>query len=261
MTTRLRCLTIAVSLCLGVFAAPAWAKAPAGGDIVIKRGTLRVSATGEATAPGLVKWTQGASETPGVDCCTNRVYRYDGSGSPVFDTAANRFSIVLSDQTNPRFYQIDSYDANGAFLGSTFAPEESYGDYFEVVDDVDYPDYPGWSYTGRWTQSQRSGAYGGGVTWTRTAGDSATFGPGTAHSFGLVVTKGPAFGSAAVYLDGQPAATIDCHAATLGKRKIAFVLSPDRAGFDGGHELTIVNLATPGHPRLEIDAMAMLWSD
>jgi hypothetical protein len=256
MTTRLPCLAIAASLCLGVLAAPAWAKAPAGGDIVIKRGTLRVSATGEATARGLVKWTQGASETPGVDCCTNRVYTLDGSGS-FFDTAANRFSIVLSHPI-PHAYQIDSYDANGAFLGSTFAPEESYGDYFEVVDDVDYP---WWSYTGRWTQSQRSGAYRGGVTWTRTVGDSATFGPGASHSFGFVVTKGPAFGSAAVYLDGQPAGTIDCHAATLGKRKIALVLSPDRAGFDGWHELTIVNLATPGHPRLEIDAMAILWSD
>lgn len=61
--------------------------------------------------------------------------------------------------------------------------------------------------------------------------------------------------------DPRARTSLPAHAATVGKRKIALVLSPDRAGFDGSHELTMVNLATPGHPRLEIDAMAILWSD
>lgn len=258
MTTRLPGLTIAAALCLGLLAAPAWARSPAGGDIVIKQGTLRVDAAGAWTAPGLVKWRKGASETPGVDCCTNRVYPLDGTGS-FFDIASNRFSIALS-ESEPRAFQIDSYDAGGVFVGSTFAPDETFGDHFNIVDDDEHEPWL-WSFTGDWTKSQRSGAYRGGVAWTTTAGDSAHFGAVTAHSFGVVVTKGPAFGSATVYLDGQPAGTIDCHAATLRKRKIAIVFSPDRAGFDSQHDLTIVNLATPGHPRLEIDAMTMLWSD
>jgi hypothetical protein len=244
-------IPIAALLCLGLFAPAAWAKAPSNGDIVIKRGTLHVDPSGEPSAQGRVKWRKGASDTPGVDCCTNRVYPLDGTGT-FFDTTANRFSIRLTPTF--RAYRIDSYDAAGAYVGSTFAPDETFVDAFEVDDDAS------WSFTGDWTPSIRSGAYEGGVTRTTAAGASARF-ELTAHSFGIVVTKGPGFGSAAVYLDGKLVGTVDCYAATIRTRKIALVVSPDRAGFDEHHELTVVNLATAGRPRLEIDAMATLWSD
>jgi hypothetical protein len=254
---RLRLSGIAVIgvACLALPAPSAWARAPSDGDIVVKAGRLHVDSAGTPSANGLVKWRKGASETSGVDCCTNRVFPLDGSGSS-FETTANRFSIVLTPATS-RAFRIESYDANGAFVGATFAPDETFGDFFEVDDDAE----PAWSFTSEWTHSRRRGAFDRTASSTKMAGAAAVYGPFTAHSFGIVVTKGPMFGSAAVYLDGQLAGTLDCHAAAVRTRRIALVLSPDRAGLDESHEIAIVNLATAGHPKLEIDAMATLWSD
>jgi hypothetical protein len=255
MRARLPGFALVGLACLVLPVPAAWARAPTDGNIVVLPGRLHVDGAGVPSARGRVKWRQGASETPGVACCTNRVFLLDGSGSS-FETTANRFSIVLQPGAS-RAFRIESFDADGRVVGATFAPDETFVDFFEVGDDAASL----WSYTGNWTHSPRHTAYSGTASSTEAPGATALYGPVTAHSFGLVVTKGPMFGSASVYLDGRLAGTVDCHAATLRTRRIAFVLSPDRSGFDETHEIAIVNQATAGHAGLEIDGMATLWSD
>src|SRR5205807_1557839 len=100
-----------------------------------------------------------------------------------------------------------------------------------------------------------SGAYGGSVARTTSLNAAATM-SFTAREAGLVMTTGAAYGSVKVFVDGVVAATVNNHAASGTKlREIVF-----RKGFAsvGTHTIKVVNQATSGHPRADLDGLIVL---
>ena len=90
---------------------------------------------------------------------------------------------------------------------------------------------------------------------TTTAGAAATatltVPPGEASHLGLVMAEGPGRGKFRVYVDGVRHATVGTYAATSRPRVIVWQVAL-RAGT---HKVRIVNLATPGRPRIDLDAV------
>lgn len=102
----------------------------------------------------------------------------------------------------------------------------------EVSDD---PELSGWS--SMFTDQAEAT-----VSFTRTFLNEAPF--------GLVMTFGPDHGRAVVHVDGRYVSTIDAYAPERSTRRIAL----SQQVTEGDHTVSITNYATPGHPRMEIDA-------
>lgn len=89
---------------------------------------------------------------------------------------------------------------------------------------------------------------------TSAAGASATI---TFHgrSVAWVSPWSPVRGKAKVYLDGKLVSTVDLYRATLSQRRIAFAWNWTTAAT---HTLKIVNEATAGHRRIDVDTIVVL---
>ncbi len=60
-------------------------------------------------------------------------------------------------------------------------------------------------------------------------------------------------GKAAVYIDGRRRATVDTFDSARAHRQIVW-----ETGLSSGtHTIKVVNLATPGHPRIDIDGVVI----
>jgi len=107
-------------------------------------------------------------------------------------------------------------------------------------------------WTGSWQTSIGPWASGSEMRYTSAPGASVSF----AHPFqegdhiGLVMAKGPGRGSAAIYVDDVQVATVNTHAPANDNRRIVF----DQRMTAGTHTLKVVNLATAGHARIDVDA-------
>ena len=108
------------------------------------------------------------------------------------------------------------------------------------------------SYAGTWSNVSCACASGGSMRRTSAKGASFTFTDywhRDDHA-GLVMAQGPSRGSADVYVDGKKVATVNTYSATNQNRVIVF----DRWMSEGTHTIKVVNLATSGHPRIDLDA-------
>ncbi len=109
------------------------------------------------------------------------------------------------------------------------------------------------TYTGTWRTTSCACASWGAMRNTSAKNASLTF----TRSYdrddhvALVMAKGPGRGKAAVYVDGIKVATVDTFANANVNRVIVF----DRWMSAGTHTVKVVNLATSGHPRIDLDAM------
>ena len=111
------------------------------------------------------------------------------------------------------------------------------------------------SFSSGWSTVSVSGAYGGSVARTTSLNATATL-SFTGREVGLVMTTGAAYGSVKVFVDGVLAATVNNHTASGTKlREIVF-----RRGFAsvGTHTIKVVNQATSGHPRADLDGLIVL---
>ncbi|MEQ6902507.1 hypothetical protein [Nocardioides sp. YIM 152588] len=122
-------------------------------------------------------------------------------------------------------------------------------------------DYQGWgttdpgslSYTGTWRKVSCACASGAAMRRTRARGASVTFTRTYERDdhVALVMAKGPRRGAADVYVDGVKRATVRTHAAKVRNRVVVF----DRWMPAGTHTVRVVNRATRGHPRIDLDAV------
>ena len=94
-----------------------------------------------------------------------------------------------------------------------------------------------------WGAMRNTSAKNASVTFTRTYDRD--------DHVALVMAKGPGHGKAAVYVDGVKVATVDTNARVNTNRVIVF----DRWMTAGTHTVKVVNLATAGHPRIDLDAV------
>jgi hypothetical protein len=108
-------------------------------------------------------------------------------------------------------------------------------------------------YSGTWAVQTGPWTSGGQQRFTSSPGASVSFTwdfYGEGNHIGLVMPKGPGRGAAAIFADDVLVGTIDTNAPANDNRRLVF----DHAMPAGSHTLSIVNLATVGHPRIDIDA-------
>jgi hypothetical protein len=110
-----------------------------------------------------------------------------------------------------------------------------------------------WTYTGVWAQSTCGCADGGSQTYTTAKGATATFTVTTTagQQFGLLMASGPGRGAFTLYQDGVLVATVNTHATANANRVIVWASAALTAGT---HVFTVVNKATSGHPRIDVNA-------
>lgn len=112
------------------------------------------------------------------------------------------------------------------------------------------------SYAGAWAVGSCTCWLGGTDHYTSAKNAGVTFHtPKPVDASGvrlaLLMPKGPNRGSAALYIDGVYRATLNTYSATKVNGKITYqILLPGTAA----HTVKIVNLATAGHPRIDLDA-------
>ena len=118
------------------------------------------------------------------------------------------------------------------------------------------------TYNGTWATSAANAFSGGTTQKTTQSGASATlhintepYGYDVDYGVGLVMAKAPDRGKAAIFVDGLRVATVDTRAASKLNRTVVW-----RSAFDGRgwHTVRVVNLATAGRTRIDIDAFVML---
>lgn len=73
----------------------------------------------------------------------------------------------------------------------------------------------------------------------------------------VVMAKGPNRGQAAVFVDGVKVATANTYSATSVNRTVVWRQTLSSAP----HSLRVVNLATAGHPRIDVDAFVAVAKD
>jgi probable HAF family extracellular repeat protein len=110
------------------------------------------------------------------------------------------------------------------------------------------------SYRGSWTHVRVGGFYAATTTFSRRLGASATL-HFTGRRVWWAAPKGPARGSATVYIDGAKAAVVDLHASRRRPRQAVYEHSFSAIG---PHTITVVVDGGPhGHPRVDIDAFTV----
>jgi hypothetical protein len=95
-----------------------------------------------------------------------------------------------------------------------------------------------------------AGAWGGTTRSTTAASASATFHCSSCRALAWVTDEDSAHGSARVYVDGVLKATVNTRSSPRLTRVIA---STFEWASDGAHTLKIVNAASGGHPRIDVD--------
>ena len=151
-------------------------------------------------------------------------------------------------------YRISSRDGRGRLVGSVITnPSPAFPDGY-VSDEPE----AGSLFSGSWLTTSDPRNYGGTVESSSTAGDAFTFDAfGTAVAW--VAITGPNHGAAKIYVDGVYSKTISTYSKTIHRRRVVWTKLAALPLVI--HTIKIVNLATPGHPRITVDAMAYLSDD
>lgn len=182
---------------------------------------------------GLQTKTASAVFTDSAPCGGGRqssqFYAYNGAGlaAPMVDWSAERLLVVQDD---------GSQDGPGT-----------------------RPSVVGPTYAGAWSPSAFTGWSGGTTRKTTAPGAAATLTVGKdgyddLYTVAVVMPKGPDRGQAAVYVDGVRKATVNTYSATRIHRKVVWRLALTL----GTHQVRVVNLATAGHPRIDVDAFLLI---
>ena len=244
-----------------ILPATAYAKAPSSAHI-----RFRVPSTlSQAPSPqandsgdigGFVYWTGGKSRTPGVSCCRNTITDL-GLPGLLGATTRNQFPVTMRLGGALIRYKIASRDGRGRLVGSVTTDPNPPGAFPDGY--VDDEPQSGSLFSGSWLTTSDPRNYLGTVASSSTAGDTFTY-----DAFGgavaWVAITGPNHGSAKIYIDGVLVKTVSTYSRTIHRRRVVWT---KRWGFlpFAKHTVTIVNVATPGHPRITVDAMAYLSED
>jgi hypothetical protein len=111
-------------------------------------------------------------------------------------------------------------------------------------------------FSGPWATQTGPWTSGGQQRFTSASGAATTFTMAfeQGENVAVVMPKGPERGSARIYVDDVLRATIDTHADANDNRRIVF----NRRMPAGTHTVRVENLATAGHPRIDIDAFMVM---
>ena len=107
------------------------------------------------------------------------------------------------------------------------------------------------TYTGAWGTSTCTCWSGSKTRWTNAAGARANFVFESGGPVALVMEKAANRGKARILVDGVLRVTIDTYRATPRHRTVVWAATLSRAR----HTVSVVNSATPGRPRIDVDAV------
>ncbi|MFL5675621.1 MAG: S8 family serine peptidase [Chloroflexota bacterium] len=110
------------------------------------------------------------------------------------------------------------------------------------------------TYHGTWRTFRTSSASGGRQRYATHKGASVTF-RFTGRSVAIVAPRGASRGSAKFYVDGVYVSTVDLHRSSWTPRNVVAARSWKSAG---SHTIKLVVLATPGHPRVDVDGFLVI---
>ena len=110
------------------------------------------------------------------------------------------------------------------------------------------------SYLGTWTAYPNADAFGGGTRYATRPGSRVTLGF-DGRAVGIVAAMGPTRGSADVLIDGVRAGSIDLYSSDSRVRQLAWARHWSSVG---RHTVSLVVHGTLGHPRVDIDAFAVI---
>jgi len=105
-----------------------------------------------------------------------------------------------------------------------------------------------------WSRTSCDCAMGDSTLRTRTKGASLSTqlnAHGNAQDVALIMAKGPGRGKAAIYYDGVLAKTVDTYAKANSNRVVMWQIQVTGSA---DHTVKVVNLATPGRTRIDVDA-------
>jgi hypothetical protein len=109
------------------------------------------------------------------------------------------------------------------------------------------------SYSGSWSGHGAANASSARVKLSSAKGNTATL-TATGRNFAWVATKATSRGSAQVYVDGKLKTTINTHANSVSSQQVVYVIN---FGSSASHNIKIVNVATAGHPAVDVDAFVV----
>jgi hypothetical protein len=183
--------------------------------------------------PVVVKVSWAPSATTGA------CYRFDrndyGDLTPLALSSPQSTSVRLTENTDDwdMFgFQVQAYNCSNPADTSPWVAGPLYGSWDGPATAV--------SMTGTWLQGQN------GTWYTSEKGASMAIG-GAFANIGFSALKGPLQGSAKVYVDGVYQSTVSLYSSQVREHQMVWTKAWPTFN---QHTITIVNLATSGHPRL-----------
>jgi hypothetical protein len=198
----------------------------------------RLTSGAGPTVPEQTAWT--ASPTAGVTYQLQQQVN-GGSWTTIYTGAAPRFTSHLSFGDTYGF-QVRAVNGSSA---SAWQPADG----FTVVG----RQQTAFSTTGAWTATSNTKLWGGSAMFTKAAGASASI-SFTGRAFALIGSMGSGNGSARLYVDGAQTATLSEHASAATFRSAVGSWGTTSSG---SHTVKIVNSATSGHPRFNLDGLVV----
>jgi hypothetical protein len=154
-------------------------------------------------------------------------------------------SLTASSTTTYRF-RVRAFDNAGNVSGFAYGPTF----HVKLVQQTSTSVH--WS--GSWTTATTTSASGGSYRYASAAGASVSY-TFTGRAVGVVATKGTAFGSFKVYLDGVYVGTSSDYATSTLYRRLVYSKAWTSSAT---HTIKLVCLGTSGHPRIDLDAFVVL---
>jgi subtilisin family serine protease len=216
-------------------------KAPVMGAVSVKFGSApRPTAS---LAPIRVSWPK-ATEPSGVISAYEVERSVDGgTWSKVATIGGQTLSYQTSGSTSHRYtFRVRAIDGRG-LVGNRVTSSP-------ISPRVLSQSHPSVRYAGNWDNHQSDSAIGGSTRRTRVKGAFATL-TFTGSRVAWVGPRSRKGGKVKVYVDGTYVTTVSQKASALHSRQVLYSRS---FAASGTHTLKLVNLASDGHPRAEIDA-------
>jgi hypothetical protein len=113
---------------------------------------------------------------------------------------------------------------------------------------------PAITYGGSWSRIRSGSASAGGTRYASRAGASVSF-RFTGRAVAVIAPMGRTRGSAKVYLDGVYSSTISLHRSSSAARVVVVSRAWSASGV---HTIKLVVAGTARHPRVDVDAFAIL---
>jgi hypothetical protein len=204
-----------------------------------------VSTLGSTTSP--VRSTWSATDAKGVTGYTLQRQVNGGSWSSVSLSSLTSVSIAQSLTLGSAYrYRMQARDANGNVSPWVYGPTFTGARTQDTSTAL--------RYSGTWRSSSSSSATGGSTKYATAKGASVSY-TFTGSSIAWVSPRSTIRGSADVYIDGVFKATVSTYASSFQSRRIVFAYSWST---NGTHTIRIVNRATSGHPRIDVDAFVRI---